>query len=674
MATTVHEDDMKVLARDMKSRIVIRSLHSQGPIQHGIDRVLVIADQPGAVKSPFDQRIERPFQVPTPRPAGSWLSVGLIGLVSLAVVAVVSPVVALGLYQYEHVGKIYQGVSVLGIDLSGRTPGEAERLLAARAAELTARPVLVRAGDNQWRTDWGKLGLSMPVRPIVERAMAVGRQGSIFDQVYAQARALRGGRVIAAEETLEVEPIRAFVVSAAAQIDRPVRNARLEMKPDLSFELTTAQAGRRLEQDQALSLLVEAAQTGEPAVDLPVTTLNPITTDEMRLSAKAKAEKMIAAPVVLSHAERQWTLDRETLADLLVFSGGPGVPIEVRLDREKLRPRLQEIAAELKQEPRDAELTWANGAVQATRPSQEGRQLDVDTALNQALDRVEAGVREVPLAVAVTKPAIDSTRLPELGIRELVDSATTSFSGALPQKQHNVRLAASRLNNTAIKPGEEFSFNKALGPTTLDNGYQIAFGIMSAGGQDHKTVPSVAGGICQVATTLFQPVFWSGYQLEERHWHLYWIPNYSSRGVVGLDATVDEEVGLDLKFVNNSSSFLLIQSRSDASSVTFELYGTKPRWQVQVEGPKITDQKPADQTPVVEREPSLPEGQRYQVEAAREGFTATFVRTVTPTEGQPRTLRLESKYVPSRNVTLVGTGGRPVSPASPAPDGTANGT
>ena len=59
-----------------------------------------------------------------------------------------------------------------------------------------------------------------------------------------------------------------------------------------------------------------------------------------------------------------------------------------------------------------------------------------------------------------------------------------------------------------------------------------------------KTVPSVAGGICQVATTLFHTVFWSGYQIEERNYHLYWIPSYTSRGVEGLDATVDEEAGL----------------------------------------------------------------------------------------------------------------------------------
>jgi vancomycin resistance protein YoaR len=621
---------------------------------------LAIAHHPGAQDNEILNAIDMERSGRPPGATRSALTRWLIGLAIVATVAVVSPVVAFGLYQYEHRGKVYQGVSVLGIDLSGRTREEATALLTARSRELTARSVLVRAGDSQWRTDWGKLGLSMPVQDIVDRAMAVGRQGTLPDQVYAQARALRGGRSVPAEETLDVEPIKAFVATASAEIDQPLRNARLEMTPDLTFEMTTAQAGRRLDAEESLRLLVEAAQTGEATVDLPLSTLHPLTTDDMRLPAKLKAEKMLAGPVSVKYAEREWTLDRQAIADLLLFSGGPGVPIAVRLDVEKLRPRIEQIAAEMYQKPRDAELTWANGAVQATVPSQEGRELDVDAALKLTLDRIEAGEREVVLAPSVTKPSIDSTNLASLGVKELVNSATTSFAGAVPQKQHNVRLAASRLNNTVIRPGETFSFNKALGPTTLDSGYQIAFGIMGSGGNDHKTVPSVAGGICQVATTLFQPVFWSGYQIEERHWHLYWIPNYSSNGIVGLDATVDEEVGLDLQFVNNSPTYLLIQARTDASSVTFDLYGTKPNWDVKVDGPTMTDPQRADPTPVTQREPSLPAGQQYQVESARDGFTATFVRTVIAQDGSaPRTLRLESKYVPSRNVTLVGTGGQP---------------
>ncbi|MFN8634052.1 MAG: VanW family protein [Chloroflexota bacterium] len=628
---------------------------------------MAVAQQPATQGSPFEQHVVHPAGRHAAASGGSHLAVWLVGVCVVAVVAIISPLVALGMYQYEHRGKVYQGVSVLGIDLSGRTRDEAQQLVSARSAELTARAVLVRAGDTQWRTDWGKLGLSLPVQTVVDRAMAVGRQGTILDQLYAQARALRGGRTVLAEETLDVAPIKAFADGAAAQVDRPVRNARLEMLPDLTFEMTTARAGRRLDPDEAVRLLVAAAQRGDAAVDLPVTTLNPLTTDEMRLPAKTKAEQILDGPVTVKYAERAWTIDRQALADLLLFSGGAGVPIEVRLDGDKLRPRIQQIAAELYQEPKDAELTWANGALQATRPSQEGRSLDVDVALKQALAGIEAGQREIVLTPTVTKPKLDSTNLQALGIKELVNSATTSFVGALPQKQHNVRLAASRLNDKLIAPGETFSFNKVLGPTTLDNGYQIAFGIMGTGGSEHKTVPSVAGGICQVATTLFQPVFWSGYQIEERHWHLYWIPNYSSKGVVGLDATVDEETGLDLQFVNNSSTYLLLESRTDDSSVTFELYGTKPSWDVKVDGPKMTDPTKADPTPVVEREPSLPAGQQYQVEAARDGFTATFVRTVTSADSPARTLRLESKYVPSRNVTLVGTGGQPVAPPAAAP-------
>lgn len=602
----------------------------------------------------------------SPESARSSASGWVVAFLALIVVGVISPMVALGMYQYAHVGKVYQGVSVLGVDLSGRTPAEAERLISARAAELTARPVLIRAGDNQWRTDWGKLGLTMPVGPVVDRAMAVGRQGSLPDQLYAQARALRGGRSIPAEETLDPEPIRAFVAAAGVQLDRSLRNASLAMQPDLSFVLTTAQIGRRLAQDEAVRALIEAAQTGEPEVDLTVTTLHPVTTDEMRLPAKARAEAIIAAPVVLRFAERSWTIERQALADLLLFSGGPGVPITVQLDGEKLRPRIEQIAKELVQEPRDATITWANGAVQATTPSQDGRQLDVEAALKLALERIDAGAREVPLVATVTKPAIDSNNLQALGIREMIDSANTSFAGSVPQKLHNVRLAASRLNNKLVKPGEKFSFNRALGPTTIENGYQVAFAITSTEGQGHKTVPSVAGGICQVATTLFQPVFWSGLQVEERNWHLYWIPAYNSKGVVGLDATVDEDVNLDFQFVNNMDTFLLIQSRTDDTSVTFELYGTKPTWDVKVDGPTITDKKQPDTTQVVEQTPGLPEGQRYAVEAAREGFRAVIVRTVTAPNAEPRTLRLESKYVPSRNVTLVGTGERTVGSGSGA--------
>ncbi|MBA2449109.1 MAG: VanW family protein [Chloroflexi bacterium] len=581
---------------------------------------------------------------------GFWVAIGLL------LVVVLTPIAAIASYQYEYADRIYRGVTAMGVDLGGMTPQEAERALSARAAELTGRQVVVRAAEAEWRTDWNRLGLSVPVAPIVERAMAVGREGSPLQGAAEQVDALTTGVGLSSEQRLDERRLGELVQVAAGEVDRPVRDARIELKPDLTVDFTSAQTGRTLDVEESLRRLRQGALGGAEAIELAVTAIQPVTTDEMRMPAKERAERILAGPIVMTWNDRRWTIERGELADLLRFRGGPGVPLIAEISEQALVPRLQSIATEVGQEAQDAMLDWNGGNPKVTRPSREGRQLDPISTAQLIVQRAAERERTIPLPVKVVSPAVDAAKLPEMGIKELVDSATTSFTGSVPEKAHNIRLAASRLNGVVVAPRALFSFNKALGPTTIENGYQTAFGITTSGEQ-HKTVPSVAGGICQVATTLFQPVFWTGYQLEERHWHLYWIPAYTSRGAVGLDATVDEDAGLDLQFFNNSDTYLLIQARADASNVTFELYGTKPSWQVKVDGPTLSDRKPPDPTPVTEQEASLPAGQQIQVESAREGFTAAFVRTVAE-GGNARTLKLESRYVPSRNVTLVGTGGR----------------
>jgi vancomycin resistance protein YoaR len=591
------------------------------------------------------------------RGGGLWLGL-LLGTLAVLVLA---PLAALGWYQYEHRERIYPGVSALGVDLGGLTRPDAERVLAARASELTGRTAVVRAEEIERRVDWGQIGLRLPTAPIVELAYSVGRVGSPLAQAQAQIGAASGGTAIPAEQGFDEAALDRFVGEIAAQAARPVRDARLEMKPDLTFELTTAQVGRVLDADESRRRLYQAVTSAAAVVELPVTMIQPTTTDEMRRPAKEKAERLLAGPLVMTYNDRRWTVERQELADLLVFTGGPGVPLAANLNTEPILAKLKAIAGELEQKSEDARLDWNGGNPRPIRPSRDGRELDLAQATQMLNDRLESADRTIALPVKTTKPAVDASQIGQMGLREKIDGATTTFAGSVPQKAHNIKLAASRLNGVVVPPRGLFSFNRELGPTTLQNGYQTAFGITGGAGEQHKTVPSVAGGICQVATTLFQPIFWSGYQLEERHWHLYWIPAYTSRNVVGLDATVDEEYNLDLQFFNNTDTHLLIQSRTDDQSVTFELYGTKPAWQVKVDGPAITDRKSADPAQVTQPEPSLPEGQRLAVETAREGFTATFNRAVTE-NGNVRTLKLESKYVPSRNVTLVGTGGRPAAP------------
>ena len=197
-----------------------------------------------------------------------------------------------------------------------------------------------------------------------------------------------------------------------------------------------------------------------------------------------------------------------------------------------------------------------------------------------------------------------------------------------------------------------------------------------------ETVPSEAGGICQVSTTLFQALFWAGYQIEERNWHLYWIDRYGQppAGLKGLDATVDQVYdrngklvyAIDLKFKNTTPYPILIEAKTDGSRLTFNLYSTKPNWQVRVDPPKIEDVVKADPTIVKEVDRSLASGQEVWIEAAQDGFRSTIVRTVTEPGKEPRVLRLVSTYKPSRNVVRVGppreAAKEPPKPTSPTPN------
>ena len=174
-----------------------------------------------------------------------------------------------------------------------------------------------------------------------------------------------------------------------------------------------------------------------------------------------------------------------------------------------------------------------------------------------------------------------------------------------------------------------------------------------------RTVSAVAGGICQVSTTLFQAVYRAGLPIEERNWHLYWIEGYgppnSPTGLRGLDATVDDQSGLDFRFVNTTGGWLAIEAVADGALARIALYGQDPGWGVQIDEPVITNPRPADPTPQVERTHDLPPGQELPVEHAVDGFdAANHVRVTDRDGGTIRDATFTSNYYPSRNVTQVG--------------------
>ncbi|MBI4494929.1 MAG: VanW family protein [Chloroflexi bacterium] len=575
------------------------------------------------------------------------LPLALGGLAALALI-----------FELAYWERVAPGVRALNVDVGGLTRQAVAGRLRPLAAEALDRPITLAAERWERAATPRELGLRMDADELASAAFAIGRSGNPLLRPVDQVRALLFGRSVGALGEYDRGSMEAYLGRVAAEVNRPPQDAALALGADSRPRFSPARSGLEVDVQASARAISQALAQRQERAELVARTLEPSVNDQQLQPARRELEAMLAGPLVLSFQEQQWRLELAELARLLSLEVQPGVPARVWLDEAALRKRIEQIAGELKREPRNARFDWTRSGLKVIRESQDGRDLDAAQATRVIVDTLRAGERRVVLPVRVTPPAVASAEAERLGIRELIDQGQTSYAGSIEEKKYNIQLAAERLNGVVVPPGQLFSFNREVGPTTLEAGFKWGYGITTSG-KEVKTVPSVAGGICQVATTLFQPVFWSGYQLEERHWHLYWIPAYTSRNVVGLDVTVDEEAQLDFQFINPTPHYLLIQAWTANDELHFALYGQKPAWKVEVDPPVVTNRVPPEEEMVFEAAPTLAWGRRLQVESAREGFDVVVVRRVISPDGEARTLRLKSSYSPSHNVTLVGTKGAP---------------
>jgi vancomycin resistance protein YoaR len=580
----------------------------------------------------------------------------LAALIAFATAAVTA-------FEISSADHILTGVHVLGLALGGLTPSEAADRLAPRAAAILDQPLTVSAGPRQWTASPRSLGATLDPDELAAAAYAVGHTGSAGARLSDQLRTLESPTSVSVTTSANETAINGLIATIAADVDRPATSAVLDLADDGTITYTPSATGEALDQSGAQQAVVGALLAGRASAELPTRTLPPAIATEQVTAAHEQLVRMLGdtSPLTVSAADQVWTVDRPDLLHMVALQPAHDTDsASVQLIDEPIDALVARAAQAVNQDPVDARFALARDQLSVVRESQPGRAVD-ETAAKQLLrERLAAGQRRVELPVTVVAPSVAADAAPNIG-HELIDESTTQFAGSIPEKAHNIQLAASRLNGVVVPPGGMFSFNKEVGPTTIEAGFQWGFGLTTGGeaGAVH-TVPSVAGGICQVATTLFQPVFWGGYQLEERYWHLYWIPSYTSRGIVGLDATVDADAGLDFKWINPTSDFVLIQASTDADQVTFRLYGHKPAWTVQVDDPIVSNRVAPDTTPEVQAEPSLPWGRVLPVETARDGFDVLLRRNVVPTDGHPsRELLLKSVYAPAHTVTLVGTSGAP---------------
>jgi vancomycin resistance protein YoaR len=538
---------------------------------------------------------------------------------------------------------------------------DATAQLRARVAQLSTAPVGLKVsvtapatvnGDVAGAVDQARRWVSTPLTLETPIGSTVMPQAQIASLIHLTQPGGQGP----VTASLDSAALRTMLGPLADQLKQAPRDATFAVTNGTLAIDQPGQEGRSLDLDAAVAAVAAAIQAGQGVVRLPVQVIPP---DLYSLEDVADVQQRVALlagqPVTVQAAGKSWTLSPKDLSAMLHLATAQQegrTRLTVTVQTDQATALMQKIATEVDQPARNAHFQWANGALQVTAPSQEGREVDQTAAAKALLDGMQSTQRTIALPVTVTKPDVSGDHPETLGIKELVAQGTSNFAGSPPERIQNIERGAQLINGAVIAPGQVFSFDDTVGDISLANGFTTGLVIL-----DHETQNGIGGGICQVSTTVFRAAFYAGLPIVERHDHAYAVPYYTQGGYPdGFDATIYSPQ-LDLKFKNDTPTALLIQTSVDvpANALTVSFYGTKTGRVVQLIAGPITNRvpHPAD---LRKPDPSLPKGAVEQVDWAHDGFDTWIKRVVTVNGQVASTDVFKSHAEPWQAIYLVGTG------------------
>lgn len=483
---------------------------------------------------------------------------------------------------------------------------------------------------------------------------------------------LFGEKEVSAQFSIEEEKLINTLNQAFSGLDHSARNAQLEWNSRAnSFEILPEEAGWHLNKVALLDQMKEKIKRLEPLVfTLEATPEVPQIIEADLEMSRPELEKKIKNVLTLNAEGATWEVTWSEFLGAFIFEPQKTIQVDgalIPLDKtvvdmptqttlkihlnpdgftsfieDRLVPDLEVVSADVTiTQNEEGEILFEGTATDGVQINRDKLIELFELALNRNITTIEIPLIKTPGRVTVTQA------LRERGITELVATGYSAYAGSPYNRQHNIKTAIARFNGVIVEPGETFSFGEILGEVDGSTGYAKELVI-----KEGETIPEYGGGVCQVSSTLFRAILFSGLPIVERHPHSYAVSYYAYPFGYGLDATVYPPQ-VDLKFLNDMATPILIQAFQEGTEAYFKFYGTKDGREVAMDGPYISNRQ-SPPPPVYIETTDLAPGQKKKADSAHSGFTAEWGRTVTYPDGKTTTDTIISPYKPWAEKWQVG--------------------
>ncbi len=532
-------------------------------------------------------------------------------------------------------GEVMRGTEVAGVDVGGLAPAAARERLVLDLGERLSTPIAVRVGDVVADVTPASLGIALDTDATLDRAYRAGRvEGRLLPLL-----PLVRSRVV---EPVLRYPRRLTLPRDLAALERRPRNAQPVVQEDGKIAVVPAADGLRYQDTESLRQIAAAAIAGEAAVTLTPTVRAAAVPTAAAEATAGQARELLRLPISIMHqGKRIGRLSPTELAPLVRVRRENGQFV-LAIAPNGLRKALTEDAAAISKRPIDAH--WKTDGQRARLiPGRNGRGVDGGRTADAIVAAVLKGdTRRVQVALGAVEPSMTTAEAKALDIKEKVSTVTTELGPSSANRIYNVRLMARILDGQVIAPGKTFSFNKRVGPRTPDRGFKEGQAIVGG-----LLLPSIGGGVCQVATTIYGAAFYAGLPIAKRLNHAWYISHYPP----GMDATVADG-GPDLEFTNDTPHGMLIRAWATNTTMTVSLYSTN-------RGVRVTKRTGDAHSFVAPKDryilnPALTADEQIQETTGERGFVIAVERIVKRNGKIIATDTFRSNYIAEPRLFIVG--------------------
>ena len=470
-----------------------------------------------------------------------------------------------GAFRVLGSGSVLGDVQLLGVSIGGLTEPDAERAIDDAEQQLLRTPILVDIDGRTTDVTGEQVGGG--VEPdLLAAAMENGRAGSVFGQFFWWIGSLFSGPV-ELETGFTVSPVAVDQLADIWDTDLigapPFPGAILIEDGRAIAEYP--RTGVSVQREGLPELLAGAilARSSE-IVPIPTVTTTPRVEPRDLDAATARANLWIGNPITLTTPDESQDVvfGPTDLANAFVATVTMEGQIDLTFSEEIVGSYLLNQRDLIETAPVDAELE-IDGYDVVIRPGANGTLIDEGETVATLVALADTASRRGTLPVEEgAEPEVTTEDLEALGIEHMVVQFTT-YHDCCAARVTNIQLIADAIDGAIVGPGETFGINDYVGERTLEKGYLDAGTIIRG-----EIVETVGGGVSQFATTLYNTVFWGGYEDVQHKPHSF----YFSRYPEGIESTVSFPQP-EMAFRNNTDRSIMIKTSYTDTSITVRIYG-----------------------------------------------------------------------------------------------------